>query len=137
MPDFRVVLSATPPLANVAWIDPPSDVRPSRVVQIDDRVNRKIVAQPGTVLLVSALLLLDSATQYDTQVGHFNMWAIEYPGDGPPMQNIPDPDMSAEQEFVLDDIGHYTIVVRHENTGDAPQAAAGGAVIVHVDVEVV
>lgn len=137
MPDFRVVPTADPALASIAWVDVASEQRPSRVLPVDDRIPRKLVVQPNSELTLTALMTMDTVPQFDTVVGRFNMWCIEHPGASPPMQWIPDEDMSAVQMFLLTTVGHYTFVVRHENTLDAPQANAGGAVIVHIDVEAV
>ena len=137
MPDFRVVPTADPAIANIAWDDVASERRPSRVLTVDDRIPRKLVVQPGGELTLTALMAMDTVPQFDSVVGRFNMWCIEHPNGAPPMWWIPDDNMSAVQSFLLETVGHYTFVVRHENTLDAPQANAGGAVIVHIDVEVV
>jgi hypothetical protein len=136
MPDFYVTAAGAPTLENRVWEDPASASLPSRLTGINDRQHRRLVAQQGTVLTLLAALEGDSGTHPDTVVGLFTMWPIEWPTDaGQPAQSIPLPGMSAIQRFVLNGRGHYTFGVRHENTQDAPNAAAGGVVVFHVDVE--
>lgn len=126
MPDFLVQLTGSPALANVPWVDPPSATRPSRIINQNDRTYRRINAIVGTTLFVSAIVEGYTTVQPDSVVGLFTMWAIEVPSfNGMPLQRIPILNTSSFQSFELSRIGHYTIVVRHEN--------AGGFVVLHIE----
>jgi len=136
MSDFYVTPTGSPALDNRVWEDPASVDLPSRLTYINDRQHRRLVAQPGVTLTLTACLEGEAAPQADSVVGLFTMWPIEWPeGVGQPAQAIPTPGTSAVQTFVLTGEGHYTFGVRHEDTQDAPSAAAGGCVVVHLDVE--
>lgn len=137
MPDFRIDLTALGSgISNRIWEDPASTTRASRIVGINDRQYRRLVVQQNDTLAISAYLTGESLLQPDSTVGLFTMWPIEWPTDaGQPSQSQPFGGTSALQWFLLNGVGHYTIGIRHEDTEDAPQAAAGGVVVVHVDVE--
>ena len=134
MTDFFVQASGSPALVNAPWEDPASVSRPSRITNQNDRSYRRINALVGTILTLTAIPNGYAIPQADSVVGLFTMWPIEVPSlNGMPVQSVPTVGMSSVQTFVLNGVGHYTIVVRHENTEDAPLAAAGGFVVLHFE----
>lgn len=134
MPDFYVKATGSPALVVDEWEDAPSADRPSRITIQNDMIYRRTNAVVGTVLTIEAILDGQTSAQDDSVVGLFTMWPVEYPaGSGKPVQTIPTEGKSSIQTFTLGLIGHYTIAVRHENTKDAPYAAPGGAVLIHIE----
>lgn len=134
MPDFYVQATGSPALVNAPWEDPASVTRPSRITNQNDRTYRRINALVGTVLTLTAIPENYTTPQPDSVVGLFTMWPLEVPFvGGMPIQAIPTAGVSSVQTFVLDRVGHYTFAVRHEDTNDAPLAAAGGFVVLHFE----
>lgn len=136
MPDFRVNVASVLGVSNRLWEDPASATRASRIVGVNERQYRRLVVQQNEQVTLSAILTGETSVQPDSVVGLFTMWPIEWPTDaGQPSQIIPVAGTSGLQWFILNGVGHYTLGVRHEDTQDATQAAAGGVVVVHLDVE--
>ncbi|MFA5053370.1 MAG: hypothetical protein WC565_04890 [Parcubacteria group bacterium] len=134
MPDFFVQATGSPALVNAPWIDPASVTRPSRVTNQNDRTYRRINATVGTTLTLRAIPYGYLNPQADSLVGLFTMWPLEVPtGNGMPVQSIPTAGMSAVQTFVLNRVGHYTFIVRHEDTITSPLSVAGGFVVLHFE----
>jgi hypothetical protein len=134
MPDFFVQPTASPALEFPPWEDEASSTKPSRITGSSDRSYRRVNASINSTLTLTAVLYGQTSPQPDSAVGRFTMWPIEVPaGGGNPLQTIPTPGTSAVQTFVLGKVGHYTFAVRHENTRDAPNAVAGGVVVLHVE----
>lgn len=134
MPDFYVRASASPALASAPWVDPASVSRPSRITNQNDRTYRRLNVLVGSTLTLSAVLNSESDPRMDSDIGMFTMWAIEYPtGGGAPYQSIPTLAKSSVQAFVLDQVGHYTLAVRHEDSDLAPFSAAGGVFVLHFE----
>lgn len=136
MPDFYVVVTGSPSLSNRVWEDPPSVTRPSRITAKNELQHRRLVAQVDTILTLTAIRNGETSPELDSAMGKFIAKAIEYPTGIPiPFPTIVIPGRSSVQQFLLEGFGHYTLAIRHEDTQDAPYAAAGGTVFVHVDVE--
>ena len=135
MPDFRI--SPADVDSGTLWTDPASASRPSRITSKNDQQHRFFsVDAASTPAWITLNAILDGETLPgdDTDVGLFTSWCIEHPMVGVPQKNYPDPAKSSIVEWRLEDIGHYLFAMRHENTEDAPNAAAGGVVLFHVDV---
>jgi len=134
MPDFFVQPTASPALEVLVWEDAASSTKPSRITSSNDQVYRRVNATVGCTLTLTSILYGQSVAQPDSVVGLFIMWPLEVPaGPGNPRQAIPTDGMSSIQTFILDRIGHYAFAVRHENTQDAPNAVAGGVVVIHLE----
>ena len=137
MPDFEVVPTLAPsgaPIVPAVWADPPSPIRPSRIAPLGDRQHRFIKLAPGNTLQLDAKLHTQSTPQPDTTVGGFTAWCIECPNGGTPAKSYPVAGQSSTVRWKVQVIGHYLFAMRHEDTRDAPYAAAGGVVLVHCDV---
>jgi hypothetical protein len=134
MPDFYVQAVASPALVSAPWEDAASVSRPSRITSQNDRTYRRINALVGSTLTLTAILNGEAVSRMDSDIGLFTMWAIEYPsGGGAPIQSIPTPTKSSVQAFVLDQVGHYTLAVRHEDVSLAPYSRAGGVFVLHFE----
>jgi len=138
MPNFRVIPSLQPgdlytPLGTRIWGDPAATLRPSRITTANDRQHRFYRCAPGSLVCLACVLDGESAVLDDTD-NYFTAWTIEYAGS-PPLLTHPIASTSAAPHWLLNDIGHYLLAVRRENTElFADTEHAGGVVLVHIDV---
>jgi len=135
MPGFRITPSVSPntyvELPTRIWSDPASASRPSRITVANDRQNRFYRVAPGTLVRLAAIIDGSNVFQADA-IQRFSAWAIEHASAYAPIKSYPIALTSSVVEFLLDEIGHYTLAMRGEGDGDPNKAI--GAVFIHIDV---
>lgn len=138
MPDFRIEPANV--TSGTLWKDPASITRPSRITDKNAQQHRYFsvdaalaISSGGIWITLNAILAGQVAPQDDTDVGLFTSWCIEYPSVAVPQKNYPDPAKSSIVEWKIDQRGHYLFAMRHEDTQNGPDAAAGGVILFHLD----
>lgn len=126
------------PISTSVWDDPASGDRPSRIAPTGDQQHRYITIPLGRRIIVNAYRYAAIVpNEPDSSIGKYSHWAIEYPELATkPLPGFPvfAPPTSSVVRWTFDGVGHYLLGIRHEDTLDAPFAAAGGAIYYHLDV---